>query len=365
MSDEEPPGRDIERSQPDRDRARRFANSRNPIPLAPAHLDAASGVTNPPPSRDGQRDTLVDTRRAPVDDLVDGVGILPNVTPRDTRAIVYLVLLRLLGYDQLRQLAFDGGDASILRRRAAELEAAGWLTRWTAQLPNGRRIRCVQPSSDALRMVSARIDAAVDGLAFAPLVRRMLPRTGRRPLKLDGKELPNWFAHQREVNHLVARIVRSGRKVLWASAWDCPFPALAENYTLPQPDYVLVEDMGATLRVVFGEHDRGTEDVARFVERKLDLYDELATSAADARELFGIGEFVVHITVIDHGASNPTGRLHRLLQEASVTSNPDLFRFTLGGWLHAYPAQRVWFSTDHPPRHNSSHWQDHDGLVAS
>ncbi len=367
MTDDDTQRRAINIDHWDGDRAPRSTNSRNSPSSAAAHPDAERDVTDPPPVRDRQRDTLIDTVCAPIDDLVDSVGLLPNVTPRDARAIGYLVLLRLLGYDQLRRLAFDTGDPSILRRRANELEAAGWLTRWTAHLPNGRRIRCALPTSYALREVSARLDAAVDGLPFAPLVRRMLPRTGRRPLKLDGNEPPNWFAHQREVNHLVASIVRSGRRILWASSWDCPFPAIAENYTLPQPDYVLVEEVPGTarLRVVFGEHDRGTDDVGRFVERKLELYDELADSAVDAKALFGVADFIVHVTVMHRGGSNPIGRLHHLLEEASATANPDIFRFTLGGWLHAYPAERVWFSASHPPHHRSRHYQDHESLVGA
>jgi hypothetical protein len=346
-----------------------MTNSRIPLSPGDPHADASVTITHPTPLRDGLRDGLRDPLRdpslAPVDLLLTGVGTLPNMTERDTRALSYLVLLRLLGFDQLRKLAFERGDGSILRHRVRMYEDTGWITRWTAMLPNGSRQRCAVPTRDAIRAVVDRLDGVLgEDVPFAPLLRLMLPRTERRPLKLT-ESTPDWFAHQREVNHLVASIIRSGRKILWASAWDCPFPEMAENYTLPQPDYVLVEEVDGKLRVVFGEHDRGTEDVERFVDRKLALYDELAEEAADVGELFGITDFVVHVSVLAARTGNPVRRLQALLRETSDTAKPNLFSFTLAGWLHAYPAERVWFAGEQEPSHFSRHWEDHDALIAA
>lgn len=341
------------------------ANSCNPLSPPDPHPPAGVTLTYPTPHREGLRDPQRGPALAPIDRLLHGAGALPNMTERDTRALSYLVLLRLLGFDQLRRLAFEGGDGSILRHRVRTYDDAGWISRWTATLPHGVRQRCAVPTRDAICAVVDRLDGMLGAdVPFAPLVRLMLPNTERRSLKLT-ESTPEWFAHQREVNHLVASIIRSGRKILWASAWDCPFPETAENYTLPQPDYVLVEEVDGKLRVVFGEHDRGTETVERFVDRKLALYDELAEEAADAAELFGIADFVIHVSVLDVRTQNPVRRLQSLLREASDTAKPHLFSFTLAGWLHAYPAERVWFAGAQEPTHFSRHWQDHEALVAA
>jgi hypothetical protein len=346
---------------------RSMVNSRSEQPPSRPHPDAVTSLTHPTPLREGVREPLRELPRLPplaaIEGLLTAAGTLPHLTARDTRALTYLVLLRLLGYGQLRRLAFGPGDPSILRHRVRVYEDAGWMTRWTATLPNGTRERYAVPTRDAIRTIVDRLDAVLaEEVPYAPLVRLMLPRSDRRPLRLT-EETPAWFAHQRDVNQLVTSIVRSERKILWASAWDCPFPAIAENYTLPQPDYVLVEEVAGHLRIVFGEHDRGTEDVGRFVDRKLALYDELAENAADLKALFGVAEIVIHVSVIDARTRKPLRRLQALREEANATARPHLFSFTLGGWLHAYPAGRVWFTGAREPMHFSRHWQDHDNPV--
>jgi hypothetical protein len=127
--------------------------------------------------------------------------------------------------------------------RGLLLEKEGWLQSWDAPVAHGGRIRYVHPTPKALRWALGSLAARTKAEPWAPLVRLMLPRSGRKPLTLGDGTIPKWLPHQREVNHLVASIATSpGRRVLWASSWDCPFPTRAGMFTLPQPDYVLVEE---------------------------------------------------------------------------------------------------------------------------
>jgi hypothetical protein len=48
-----------------------------------------------------------------------------------------------------------------------------------------------------------------------------------------------------------------------------------------------------------------------------------------------------------------------MLDAASSAMHPELFRFTLGGWLYAYTSENVWFSSSRVPVNDSLHWPDH------
>jgi hypothetical protein len=187
----------------------------------------------------------------------------------------------------------------------------------------------------------------------------MVPRSHRRPLTL-GDNAPKWLAHQREVNHLVTSIVTSPeRRILWASSWDCPFPSRVSMFTMPQPDYVLVEEVDGAPQLVFGEHDRGHEPLDRFTARKIALYSALAEFPEVCGQQFGIATFRVDVTAIDPLRRAPMTRLRSLLDAARPSMRPDIFRFTLGGWLYAYPDAGIWFCTDRPPQSDSAAWSDH------
>jgi hypothetical protein len=187
----------------------------------------------------------------------------------------------------------------------------------------------------------------------------MVPRSQRRPLVL-GDRAPKWLAHQREVNHLVTSMVTSPeRRILWASSWDCPFPSRISMFTLPQPDYVLVEEINGAPQLVFGEHDRGHEPLDRFTVRKIALYSALAEFPEVCEQQFGIATFRVDVTVIDPLRRAPLARLRSLLDAARSSMRPDIFRFTLGGWLSADPSAAIWFSTDGSPQSDSVACSDH------
>jgi hypothetical protein len=186
----------------------------------------------------------------------------------------------------------------------------------------------------------------------------MLPRSGRKPLTLDDGTIPKWLPHQREVNHLVTSIATSrGRRVLWASSWDCPFPSRAGMFTLPQPDYVLVEERDGAPHLIFGEHDRGTEPVERFIARKVELYAALASFPEACQKYFGLRSFEVHVSVIDTRTKAPFERLWLLQAAANKSATPGIFRFTLGGWLFAYATEKIWMAG--PPESASVRCQDH------
>jgi hypothetical protein len=193
----------------------------------------------------------------------------------------------------------------------------------------------------------------------------MIPRSQRRPLELASCT-PKWLPHQREVNHLVTSIATSPeRRVLWASSWDCPFPSRAGVFVLPQPDYVLVEEVDGAPRLVFGEHDRGSEPLDRFAARKVALYSALAEFPDVCEQQFGIAAFRVHVTVTDPLRRAPMVRLHALLEAARSAERPDIFRFTLGGWLHAYPAAPIWFGAGHSPETASAARAAHAAVLGA
>ena len=325
-----------------------------------ALADAIVSAAQPTPVREGGQGISTSLTQGPVD-VLRGLPQLPNVTGRDTDAVTIVMLLRLLSYDQLRRLVFPSKDGSVLRRRGLLLEKEGWLKGWDAPVAHGGRIRYVHPTRRALRWALDSLGARTNAEPWAPLVRLMLPRSGRKPLTLGDGTIPKWLPHQREVNHLVTSIATSpGRRVLWASSWDCPFPTRAGMFTLPQPDYVLIEEREGLPHLIFGEHDRGTEPVERFIARKVKLYSALATFPEACQKYFGLRLFEVHVSVIDTLRRAPIERL-RVLQAAAKSAAPDIFRFTLGGWLFAYPTEKIWFAG--PPESESVRWQDHTNLT--
>lgn len=281
-----------------------------------------------------------------------------RLTARDIDVMRHLVRLRLLRYDQLHRLAFADVDPSIARRRIRQLAESGWLATWEAPSRRGGHARYAHPSAGAIR---ALLPTLVPDAAWAPLVARMVPRSQRRPLEL-GIGAPKWLPHQREVNHLVTSIATAPeRRILWASSWDCPFPSRVGMFALPQPDYVLVEEADGAPRLVFGEHDRGSEPLGRFIARKVALYSALAEFPDVCERQFGIACFRVHVTVIDPLRRAPMARLRALIDAARSAERPDIFRFTLGGWLYASAAAPIWFGVDRPPQSASVTSRDHAG----
>jgi hypothetical protein len=336
-------------------------NNQKTILSNEAHADAIVSVAQPTPVREGAAVTSQALTDGPVA-VLRRLPQLPNVTGRDTDVVMLVMLLRLLSYDQLRRVMFPSQDGSVLRRRGVLLEEAGWLRRWDAPVAHGGRIRYVHPTPKALRWALDSLVALTHDEPWAPLVRLMLPRSGRKPLTLTQGAVPKWLPHQREVNHLVTSIATSpSRRVLWASSWDCPFPTRAGMFTLPQPDYVLVEERDGRPFLIFGEHDRGAEPLERFVARKVELYASIASFPEACQKYFGLRSFEVHVSVIDTPKKAPIERLRALQAASDKSAAPGIFRFTLGGWLFAYPGERIWLAG--PPAIESVRWQDHANLT--
>jgi hypothetical protein len=210
----------------------------------------------------------------------------------------------------------------------------------------GGHTRYALPTAAATQLLTDRLECDVAGTPLAPLVRLMLPQTRRRALRLTEASTPNWIAHQTEINTLVLRLCDAA-PLLWMSSWDCPLPRRVASFDLPQPDYVAVEGPAAGPRMVFGEHDRGSEPVERFIARKVLLYAALAAFPDACEQHFGFRTFSVRVTVTDPVRRHPMQRIAELLTATYRAGGPhsrDLFRFTLAGWLNAAPDEAIWFS---------------------
>jgi hypothetical protein len=329
-------------------------NPRSPLRAEPLP-DAFEPVAPLPPVRDSVRD-----RRSRVAQGVAAGVSNPGLTTlslRDRTALRQLVLFRVLTYAQLRRIAYSGVHATVARRRIRHLERAGWLM--TKELPQrqGGHQRHAHPTQRTINALLAELGAAADGDVFAPLVRMMLPRSGRRRLDLGASAPPKWLAHQREVNELLTTMLTGDQRILWASSWDCPFPSRQAMFTLPQPDYVVVEEVGGVARLVFGEHDRGSDK--HFAERKVALYAALAQFPEVCEQFFGFRSFSVHVTVIDAVRQRPIARMRELMRITRAAGATNLVRFTLGGWRFAYGTNTTWFDAAHTPVSDSVRMQDH------
>lgn len=288
---------------------------------------------------------------------------VPNATSialsaRDEALLRHVVLLRLLTYSQIHRLLFSSTDPSFSRRRIRALTRAGWLSMWEPASPTGGHVRYAHPTQRTLRRILPAFETS--HTPWAKIVSLMLPRTKRRPLQLTEATIPKWLAHQREVNHLVASITTApGRRILWASSWDSPFPPRLGMFAAPQPDYVIVEEVDGEPELVFGEHDRASESIDRFIARKIALYSALAKFPEACEQHFGVRRFRVQITAIDPYRRAPIQRMRELIDATRRHGGPDVYRFTLGGWLFAYPNDPIWFSTAQIPSTASVALTDH------
>ena len=129
-------------------------------------------------------------------------------------------------------------------------------------------------------------------------------------------------------------------------------------FTLPQPDYVLIQETGGAPQLIFGEHDRGSD--RKFAERKVALYRALAQFPEACEQFFGFRTFSVQETVIDAVRQRPIARMRELMRLTREGGATNLFRFTLGGWLFAYGPDARWFEEGHVFAHESVRMQDHE-----
>gem|GEM_PF-1845767 len=274
-----------------------------------------------------------------------------SLSERDETLLHHLVCFRLLTYAQIHRLLFSSVDPSFSRRRIRVLARNGWLTIWEPPSLAGGHVRYAHPTQRALRHVLPSLE---NSERWGSVVRLMLPRTKRRPMQLAEAAVPKWLPHQREVNHLVVSITKAPqRKILWASSWDSPFPPRLGIFRTPQPDYVLIEEIDGQAELIFGEHDRASEPIDRFIARKITLYAALARFPEACEKHFGLRAFRVEVTVTDPHRRAPIRRLRDLVDATRRHGGPDIFQFTLAGWLHAYPNDPIWFDIANPPTSDS------------
>jgi hypothetical protein len=330
------------------------------VPKGTPYCDEFGNQTDSPDGTEGEpRNTPI---TEPRDQVTKGREVrrsIESLTPKERDLLAWVVLLRFASYRQLQALQGDGRDASLLRRQIAGLIERGFLTKWDRPGRKHRGQRYVLPTAPTLQHLVRYLRDATTHEQYAPLLGLMLPAERRRPFSLEDRDLTKWLPHQLEVNELVTRIRLARPAISWASTWEAPFSTTIGFLLAPQPDYVLVEGDPVAETIVFGEHDRGTGDIATFIERKIALYDALAQFPDLCAEQLGLAAFRVDVTVIDAKHHEPMKRLRAMLDAASSAMHPELFRFTLGGWLYAYTSENVWFSSARVPVNASLHWPDH------
>ena len=276
--------------------------------------------------------------------------------PRDRDALLLLVRLRLASMKQIADLAYRSASLVVARRRLRRLHDDGWITFWDLPTKKGAAIRYGVPTPRALRWANDALAHTCDDGPAATLMQRMLPVRPRRLSDLQSGKIPDWFPHQNEINMLLIALARAEKERLaWFSSWDCPFPHKLNGLKAPQPDYVLVRPEAASVAVTFGEHDRATENGPVWPE-KLAAY---AVAKELAREWLGIETFTVDVTVLDFSSANPMVRLRRLIELAREAGMHTFMRFTLAGWLHAFPGEAVWFTDGALPTSESRGRDDH------
>jgi hypothetical protein len=281
---------------------------------------------------------------------------------RDAALLLLIVQLRVASIQQLAKVAFPNVSIVVARRRIRALQRDGWVRTWDRPVPSGGAPRYVYPTSKALRWAFLRLLELARGSAAERLVRLMIPDSTKRLVQLgDGVE-PQWFAHQDEINRLViSRLHAAGERMVWASAWDCPFPDRLNGLKAPQPDYVLVtSDERAVPVLTFGEHDRATEPIARWNE-KLAAY---AFARELSEDLFGHSTFMVDVSVVDPVGRNPLRRIKAIAEAARASGCLGFVRLTLGGWLHGLAQEPIWFSEGAVPEVLSLKPGDHANVSA-
>lgn len=289
-------------------------------------------------------------------------GSVGPVRGRDAALLLLIVQLRIASIQQLAKAAFPTVSIVVARRRIRALQRDGWLRTWDRPVPTGGAPRYVYPTPKALRWAFPRLVEVARGGAAERLVRLMIPDSTKRLVQLEDGVEPQWFAHQDEINRLVlSRIFAAGERMVWSSAWDCPFPDRLNGLKAPQPDYVLVTtDERAAPVLIFGEHDRATEPIARWSE-KLAAY---AAASEWSEELFGHSTFMVDVSVVDPVGRNPLQRLGAITEAAREAGCLSFVRLTLGGWLHALAHDPIWFSGGAVPQLRSLKPRDHANTSA-
>jgi len=264
---------------------------------------------------------------------------------RDRQAILHLVRMRALSYEQLARVTYHGVHKTVARRRLRKLRATGWVHVWDKPVAAGSGPRYAYPTQQAFTWGHERLHGILE-TPIGRLVGHMLPSTPRQPWDFKAGVTPTFLAHTHEVNDLVIAWLRAtSSEVVWASSWDVPFPEHIAWRQMPQPDYVLVLRREGRLHLVFGEHDRSTEPV-RELARKLGVYRAWHETPSVLAETLGFSSFMLLLTVTGEA---PMRRLVRLAQTARESGASAFTRLSLLTWAAEQPQNAVWFHPDEPP----------------
>jgi len=276
----------------------------------------------------------------------------PEAVPlgRNRTLVLAVARHRLLSLEQLARCLFPGQAHQVVGRRVRRLQRRGWLTTWDLPVQLGGRPRFVLPTARALRFAYHALEADARGTAAGALLRAMRPARPPKPLALEQGTTPPFFQHQKETNDLALAITtRSGLTVTWSSTWERPFPTTAGGITLPQPDAVFLVETTRGPRVILLEHDRGMEPVRHFHATKTARYADLLARPELCRELFGTTALEIWVAVLDARERRPVHRLTQLLATAEREHLTPAMRFTLGGWLNAFPGEAIFFPRGSAP----------------
>jgi hypothetical protein len=282
---------------------------------------------------------------------------------RDARAVLLLVQMRFLSLKQLSALAYPNTHPTVARARMRVLARQGWVKLWTDWTVPGGHPKYAFPTKRALAFAYPQLLAITRGTPAATIVRHMIPQTPRKALVIEGRIPPMHFHHQVEVNEVAAALAHTyGEKLLWVSAWDCPFPddSTQKYPTLPQPDLVAIIERNGTPELLFVEHDRVVGSLKRFVERKCLLY---AMGAEQATKFFGFPRFMVLVTVRAGTARDPLRRLRHLLRVTLAAGGDSIpMRFALHAWATASLDGPICFTGRNLPITSSNSREAHPTL---
>jgi hypothetical protein len=237
---------------------------------------------------------------------------------RDAQAVLHVVRMRALSFEQLSRLTYFGANSTVTRRRLRRLRQRGWVDAWERPVARGGAPRYALPTRRALIWAAGINERFAEGTHLERIIGLMTPATPRQPWRFEPGVIPMFLTHTEETNDiLIAWLRASGERVLWASSWDCPFPEHVEWRTMPQPDYVLILDRAGTPALVFGEHDRGTES-REVVARKFRVYRTWIETPEVAERILGFRAFRVVVSIAGEHAERRHKQLARLVEEEGV-----------------------------------------------
>ncbi|HEX7709187.1 MAG TPA: replication-relaxation family protein [Thermoanaerobaculia bacterium] len=336
-------------------------NIQAPATADPPHADAVPPTLPVEPGLDtslpGQ--TTASQQEEATHDTPDP-GEQPR-TDRDRAAVLRIVRLRVLSYDQLWRSVFSGHPSKV-GRRMQQLERSGWVSIYKDRTAIGGKPQYAFPTRKAFLWARGELLRTVRGTDAEKVVQGMLPNVRSRlaPHVATRGTMP-FLAHQILVNEVALTIEHSPEYNLrWVSTWPRPFPHTFRGLALPQPDLVAITAAGSAPRLIFAELDRSAnESLAHFVEHKAQRTLALEASGL-LRDLTGFDQTLTLVVVAE--ATDAISRIEKLMEATSAAGAGSLFAFTVAEWLHEDPAGGIWFSGSVRPSGRQKEKSHHEGL---